>query len=345
MNPKNYEFLLVAANLAHFHKRWGFSIKMSKWNDFLEGHWFTTINCDGTFEVDLKKVDLSAFIKSESPKHREKVYFIRIGILNASSPRKIEMQKDPHDGRVITIPPRLRGLRLQQSTFRSLIEPILWNYFLDNYNSEEGNEVDKLSSDEEDESAVMSPPLSVPPSSIATSITPVKSSNTVDDNISSKYPHLSRALGDNDGYFDPANPTVVKSMQGLLQEINHLLSTNYELQVRALSSNKQISYVRVPRAKSDHYFSNSKEWLDTAINTSGSGGTFESAYRITKHLIKFYKDSFLAACKTQGVPVIKPMSATGFQAMLTAGKVTGTGERELKKHLSSHLGNGFCPTR
>ena len=52
-----------------------------------------------------------------------------------------------------------------------------------------------------------------------------------------------------------------------------------------------------------------------------------------------------AACQTQGVPVIKPMSVTAFQSMLHAGKVTGTGERELKKHLTSHLGQGFCPTR
>ena len=66
---------------------------------------------------------------------------------------------------------------------------------------------------------------------------------------------------------------------------------------------------------------------------------------MTKHLIRFYKDSFLATCETQGVPVIKPMSAMVFQAMLTAGKVTGTGERELKKHVSSHLGKGFCPTQ
>ncbi len=107
MNPKDYESLLVAADLAHFHERWGFSIKMRKWNDFLKGHRFTTINCDDTFEVDLKKVDLNRFIKREPPKHREKVYFIRIGVLNASSPRKIELQKDPHNGRMITIPPRL----------------------------------------------------------------------------------------------------------------------------------------------------------------------------------------------------------------------------------------------
>jgi hypothetical protein len=40
------------------------------------------------------------------------------------------------------------------------------------------------------------------------------------------------------------------------------------------------------------------------------------------------------------------MTATQFQAMLTAGQVTGgEGERELTKHLSAHLGKGFCPTR
>ena len=117
MTPKDYEYLLVAADLAHIDKRWGFSIKMMKWKLFLEGHRFTTINCDGTFEVDVKKVDLNAFIEGESPKHREKVNFIWIGILKASSPRKIEMQKDPHDGQMITTPPRLSGLRLQQSSF------------------------------------------------------------------------------------------------------------------------------------------------------------------------------------------------------------------------------------
>ena len=190
------------------------------------------------------------------------------------------------------------------------------------------------------------PPLTVSLSSIATNITPVKSSNTVDDNIiSSKYPHLSQALGDNDGYFDPADPTVVKLKKGLLQEINHLLRTNYQLNVQSLLSNKQISYVWVPRAKSDQSFLNLKEWLNNTINISGPGGAFESAYRITNHLIKFYKDSFLAACKAQNVPVIKPMSTTVFQTMLTAGKVTGTGERKLKKNLSSKLGKGFCPTR
>jgi hypothetical protein len=153
--PQDYEYLLVAAVLAHFHKRWGFSIKMMKLKLFLEGHRFTTINCDCTMEVDEKKVDLNASMKGEPPKHRERVYFIRIGVLHANSPRKIEMQKDS-DGRMIVTPPRLNGLRLQQSSFRRLIEPILWNYILDN-DSEEGKEVDESSSDEEDDSVVSHP--------------------------------------------------------------------------------------------------------------------------------------------------------------------------------------------
>ena len=39
------------------------------------------------------------------------------------------------------------------------------------------------------------------------------------------------------------------------------------------------------------------------------------------------------------------MSATAFQTMLHAGKVSGTGEKGIKKHLSAHIGQGFCPTR
>ena len=67
------------------------------------------------------------------------------------------MQKDAHDGRMITTPPRLSGLCLQQSSFRRLIEPILWNYILDNV-LEEGKEVNELSSDEEDDSVVSPTP-------------------------------------------------------------------------------------------------------------------------------------------------------------------------------------------
>jgi len=113
MFPQDYEYLLVAANLAHSHQKRGFSIKISKWKLFLEGHRFAKTNCMGTVEIDTKKIDINACINGVSPKHREQVYFIRIGIINDYSPRKIEMQKDS-DGRIIITPPQLNGLQLRQ---------------------------------------------------------------------------------------------------------------------------------------------------------------------------------------------------------------------------------------
>ena len=106
----------MAAHLAHFHTKWGFSIKKVYWisSSILEGHRFTTTNCMGTFEVDLKKLDLNTCINGMSPKHRLKNHFIGIGVLLANSPRKIEMQKDS-DCRLIVIPPRLNGLRIKPS--------------------------------------------------------------------------------------------------------------------------------------------------------------------------------------------------------------------------------------
>jgi hypothetical protein len=56
------------------------------------------------------------------------------------------------------------------------------------------------------------------------------------------YPHLSRALWGEDGCFDPTNPAVLKSMRSLLSELNDLLSSTYQLDVSGLSHNI-LSYV------------------------------------------------------------------------------------------------------
>ncbi len=71
-------------------------------------------------------------------------------------------------------------------------------------------------------------------------------------NMAKSYPYLSRALGGEDG-FDPTNPSLKRSMYGLLTELNKLLSTEYQLDVNGNSNNK-ISYVRVPRTQSDRSF-------------------------------------------------------------------------------------------
>jgi hypothetical protein len=91
--------------------KWGFSIKKLKWKLFFEGHLFATTNCMGTFEVDVKKLDLNACINGVSPKHTVNSHFIRIGVLHLNSPRNIEMQKDSQ-GQMMSTPPRLNGLLL-----------------------------------------------------------------------------------------------------------------------------------------------------------------------------------------------------------------------------------------
>jgi hypothetical protein len=68
-------------------------------------------------------------------------------------------------------------------------------------------------------------------------------------NMAESYPHLSQALGGEDG-FDPMNPSVQKSMGSLLRESNCLLSTTYQLDVSGISNNK-LSYIRVPRTQSN----------------------------------------------------------------------------------------------
>jgi len=69
---QDYEYLLLAANLAQFHPKWGFSIKILKWKVFLEGHRFLTVNCMGTMEVSSKKLDLNAYVNGTKPtKNRE----------------------------------------------------------------------------------------------------------------------------------------------------------------------------------------------------------------------------------------------------------------------------------
>ena len=72
----------MAANLAHFHTKWGFSVKKRKWDLFIEGHRFSSRHCMGTFEIDYKTIDLNSFINGVSPVLRVRRQFIQIGILD-----------------------------------------------------------------------------------------------------------------------------------------------------------------------------------------------------------------------------------------------------------------------
>ena len=115
------------------------------------------------------------------------------------------------DGRLIVDPPRLNGLRIKQQSFRKLMEPFVWNYILEKDLDEEDD-----SSIGEDDSvqSLRKSPTSPPPLTAvsAAAITPVRASSLNDNDMSKLYPNLSHALGDDDGFFDPTDPLVDKSM-------------------------------------------------------------------------------------------------------------------------------------
>jgi hypothetical protein len=149
MTQKDYEYLFVAANLAHYHPTWGCTILVDRLKMFLGGHHFY-ISADGTagsFEVATKKNYLSACILGAAPRHRVNVHVIHIGQITDQSPKKIEWQKDD-DGRMITIPPRLSGLRLQQQSFWKIIDLFIWTYVIENcMDVKEGDSNDNSSND------------------------------------------------------------------------------------------------------------------------------------------------------------------------------------------------------
>ncbi len=82
----------------------------------------TTTNYNACVGTDTQKIDLDAFINGtpKMDKIKKKCHFIWIGILNAYSPRKNEMQN--RDGLMIVTPPRLNGHQIKQQSFRQCTE-------------------------------------------------------------------------------------------------------------------------------------------------------------------------------------------------------------------------------
>ena len=60
MIPHNYECIMIAANLAERHRKFGFTIKLTLLNAFLNGHRFCTSNGTVPFEVATNMMDYNA---------------------------------------------------------------------------------------------------------------------------------------------------------------------------------------------------------------------------------------------------------------------------------------------
>ena len=257
LDPDEYEALLIVAGLASY-TRFGFQIKASAWRKFLGGRRFVIDNC--AIEFEQKKIDLDAYINGTPPSRlqRRKLYVVRIGNKSEQSHNKIEEQIG-RDGRLITPPPRMNLLRITQQSFRIIVDQYLWQYTIDNDDGDENKDIGTASSRPQPDCTSGSPPAAsadevanTPPANKKRKLNEVLSLTDAmpdDNDVRQLYPHLCRALGLDDG-FDPTDSSVRKSTVALLTEINHLLSTKYELVVRGYG-NKNINYVRVPQTCSD----------------------------------------------------------------------------------------------
>jgi len=60
MISHDYECIMIVANLAERHRKFGFTIKLTLLNAFLNGHWFCTSNGTVLFEVATNRMDYNA---------------------------------------------------------------------------------------------------------------------------------------------------------------------------------------------------------------------------------------------------------------------------------------------
>jgi hypothetical protein len=97
------------------------------------------------------------------------------------------------------------------------MDPFIWTYVIENcLGAEEGDSdsngdsssIDKDEMSVEEDKDVDKEKKNPSPSIVM----PVKDINNTKTNIARSYPHLSKALGGEDGFFDPTDPLVQKSM-------------------------------------------------------------------------------------------------------------------------------------
>jgi hypothetical protein len=261
---------------------------------------------------------------------RQVVYVIRIGHEGDLSHFKFESQL-----KMDRLPPRINYLRLQQQKFRRDTELAIAHVHIDLF---VGGTEDSLS--ETAPSKSLAPQMGLSDADATTKIVGVG----ISDVERQMYPILSGIYGNE---FDPVDHKTLDSARSVLSEIVHLLDASQEgLKVKDFGGH-DVMFVQVHRSSSDKSFNNTKSWVDEALKYNGSthGGTIESAFRVSIHLCRFYRDSFVAAMEKQGMPIAQPMSTVKYAVMMSALNITGKKERVLGKYMRQHLGPAFCPTQ
>ena len=323
IDEDDYKKLLIAANLARY-KGNAFCIAGDEWKSFLMGHHlFVNSSLSSPFQFDKKRVSLN--------NTRGDVYVVRIGWVGEHSLPNINIQliQDRH-------PPRINSLRIHKQSFRRATELAIARTRVDLFVEET-----PAPTPMEENTATQQPAL------VAVAVEAANGEGKHQINpgvVRQMYPILGKFYGDG---FDPYDESTQQSIRSMLTEIIHLLdSSRGGLKVKDFGGH-EVEFVRVPRSSTDKSFNNNKSWVDDALKVNGSthGGTYESAFRVSNHLCRFYRDSFVAAIEKQGMAIAQPMSTVEYVAMLSALNITGARERELTKYLRQYIGKAFCPTQ
>ena len=110
-----------------------------------------------------KKNDLDGFINGtpKVDKNNKNHHFIRIGVINQYSPRKVEMQQNMYGVMIIT-PPQLIRLRIKQQQFRQSTEQLVWNTIIEKEKDDMDDDTEGNSSDSDNDDSVKDVPVVMP---------------------------------------------------------------------------------------------------------------------------------------------------------------------------------------
>ncbi len=189
------------------------------------------------------------------------------------------------------LPPRINSLRLQQQKFLRDTELAIAHVHVDLF---VGGAEDSLSETALSKSLALQ--MGLFNADTTTKIVGVG----ISDVERQVYPILVGIYGNE---FDPVDHKTLDSIRSMLSEIVHLLDASREgLKVKDFGCH-DFMFVQLPHSSSDKLFNNTKSWVDEALKYNGSthGGTFESAFCVSNHLCRFYRDSFVAAMEKQGL--------------------------------------------
>jgi len=381
MSARDYEALLLAANLAKHSEKFGFRAKPKEWESFLTGYRFTG-RSNGKLQTASKRIDLPAHIDGTQPNKKERVsfYVIQIGQLSADqskpSPKNFENQKNAA-GKQILVPPLLKQIRQYQRTLgrkaaRIILDTIIDNDYLYKMTSSKVLNRSAAPMAKSKLNPTVSPTQPtreksiVSPSRSHTEQSPAKRlrTNPTSDQTTSpihaipeqtatpvqartvaqqKYPSLFKALG---GSLDPEDPEAHKMIDSLLSEITELRVEDFELSFKD-KRQQEVSYVKVPKPGSSNAWTNTKGFLDKVLEINGTknSDTYDNAVDVVNHLWRFHEDSTMEGTRRRGIPICTPMSETGFVSMLQEGNLNGQQQKVVTKHLRKHLGKNFLPTR